>query len=79
MFQAFHGHDGLVSRAVTNPHGNLVVSGGKDGSVRFWDIISGVCIRVLAQGLGEVRTEAFKCESLFALARGGGGGPNPKK
>ena len=40
--------------AVFNATGNLVVSGGKDATVRFWDVRSALCVRKLGHSLGEV-------------------------
>jgi WD40 repeat protein len=34
------GHSALVSRVVFSPHGKLLISGSKDGTIRMWDVIS---------------------------------------
>jgi COMPASS component SWD3 len=52
------GHELPVREAVFNPNGNLVVSGSKDATVRFWDVRSALCVRKLSHSLGEVRGRA---------------------
>ncbi len=56
-----------MSRAVFNQHGNLVVSGSKDGTVKFWDILSGACVKTLQQHLGEVTSVAISADGAKLL------------
>ncbi|KAI9506525.1 WD40-repeat-containing domain protein [Coemansia spiralis] len=56
--RTFHGHDLSVAQAVANPLGNLIISGSKDQTIRFWDIISGTCVKSLRSHLGEVTSVA---------------------
>lgn len=37
-----------------NSTGHLVISGGKDATVRFWDVRSALCVRKVSHSLGEV-------------------------
>jgi WD40 repeat protein len=43
-----------VVHAIFNPIGNLIVTGSKDSTVKFFDVVSGVCVKTLPQLLGEV-------------------------
>jgi WD40 repeat protein len=42
---AFVGHPGVVSAVTWAPSGELVVSGGSDGRLRWWQVESGQCVR----------------------------------
>ena len=48
------GHELPARQAVFSATGTLVVSGGKDSTVRFWDVRSALCVRKLHHSLGEV-------------------------
>jgi hypothetical protein len=52
--RAFLGHELPVRQAVYNATGNLIVSGGKDATLFFWDERSALCVRKLRHSLGEV-------------------------
>ena len=52
--RALIGHELPARAAVFNATGNLVVSGGKDATLRFWDVRSALCVRKLGHSLGEV-------------------------
>lgn len=45
--KVFAGHEAGVLHAVSNPYGNLLVSGGRDSAIKFWDVMSGVCVKTL--------------------------------
>ncbi|CAN0427985.1 unnamed protein product, partial [Hapterophycus canaliculatus] len=45
--KAFAGHQAGVLHTVSNPYGNLLVSGGRDSAIKFWDVMSGVCVKTL--------------------------------
>lgn len=45
--KVFAGHEAGVLHAIGNPCGNLLVSGGRDSSIMFWDVMSGVCVKTL--------------------------------
>lgn len=47
----FAGHEAGVLHAVGNHYGNLLVSGGRDSAIKFWDVMSGVCVKTLRHGL----------------------------
>lgn len=45
--KVFAGHEAGVLHAISNPYGNLLVSGGRDSAIKFWDVMSGVCVKTL--------------------------------
>jgi WD40 repeat protein len=46
--QTLHGHAGEVVCLACDPHDEkLLASGSKDGTIRFWDIITGKCLRTI--------------------------------
>ncbi|CAM9925408.1 unnamed protein product, partial [Choristocarpus tenellus] len=47
--KVFAGHEAGVLHACTNAYGNLIVSGGRDSNIKFWDAMSGVCVKTLRQ------------------------------
>jgi WD40 repeat protein/transcriptional regulator with XRE-family HTH domain len=46
--QTFEKHPGVVTAVTWSSRGNVVISGGSDGMLRWWDVESGRCIRVHA-------------------------------
>jgi WD40 repeat protein len=52
---ALAGHPGVVSALSWAPSGELVVSGGSDGMLRWWDMQSGECVRVQQAHQGTVQ------------------------
>jgi len=49
------GHPGVVSALTWAPSGDLVVSGGSDGRLRWWNVQSGECVRVQEAHQGMVQ------------------------
>ena len=62
------GHELPAREAVFNSTGNLVVSGGKDATVRFWDVRSALCVRKLSHSLGEVTSVQLSQDGTQLLA-----------
>jgi WD40 repeat protein len=52
---ALAGHPGVVSALSWAPSGELVLSGGSDGRVRWWEVQSGQCMRVREAHQGTVQ------------------------
>ncbi len=52
--QTFAGHPGIVYAVVWSPAGDLLVSGGSDGILRWWDVQSGKCLGMRAAHQGTV-------------------------
>ena len=61
------GHTAPVSQVLFNPHGNLIISGSKDRTVKFWDVVSGVCVKTYSQHLGEVTSVAMNSSGTQIL------------
>ena len=53
---AFVRHPGVVSALTWAPSGELVVSGGSDGRLRWWEVQSGECMRVQEAHQGMVQS-----------------------
>src|SRR6266480_376013 len=52
---ALAGHPGVISALTWAPSGELVVSGGSDGRLLWWDVQSGECVRVQEAHRGMVQ------------------------
>ena len=59
-----------MREAIFNSVGNLVVSGGKDATIRFWDVRSALCVRKLGHSLGEVTAVQLSRYSLRSQLHG---------
>ena len=53
------GHPGAVTALDFSPQGNLLASGGADGTVLLWDVGGGTRLRTLAGHVGAVRGVVF--------------------
>ncbi len=53
---AFAGHAGVVYAVTWGPSGDLLVSGGSDGMLRWWDVQSGECVRERQAHPGTIRS-----------------------
>eukprot|EP01060_Flectonema_neradi_P001391 TRINITY_DN10830_c0_g1_i1.p1 TRINITY_DN10830_c0_g1~~TRINITY_DN10830_c0_g1_i1.p1 ORF type:complete len:540 (+),score=67.71 TRINITY_DN10830_c0_g1_i1:50-1669(+) len=47
--QTFIGHARPITSSRFNHFGNILLTGSKDGTIRFWEIASGVCLQTIAQ------------------------------
>ncbi|KAJ3306643.1 hypothetical protein HDU76_004797 [Blyttiomyces sp. JEL0837] len=48
--------------------GNLIVSGSKDSTIKFWDIVSGICIKTITSHLGEVTSVEMSSNGIQLLS-----------
>jgi WD40 repeat protein len=48
----FQGHQQSIPTVIFTPLGNLLISGSKDSTIKFWDIVSGLCIKTISSHLG---------------------------
>ena len=46
------GHTGLLTAVAFSPNGTLLATGSADSTVRFWDLRSGNCLRVIKEHMG---------------------------
>ena len=53
---------------IFSPIGNLLVSGSKDSSIRFYDIMSGLCIKTITSHLGEISSLEFSTNGFELLS-----------
>jgi WD40 repeat protein/transcriptional regulator with XRE-family HTH domain len=53
---ALAGHPGVVSALSWAPSGELLLSGGSDGMLRWWEVPSGECVRVREAHQGTVQS-----------------------
>src|SRR2546421_386125 len=52
----FERHAGVVSALTWGPSGELLLSGGSDGRLRWWEVHSGQCVRVQEAHQGAVQS-----------------------
>ena len=67
------GHEAAVVQVATNPAGNLLASASRDGTVRFWDVLSGQCVKRLGEQpssgarVGEATSMALSADGTLVL------------
>jgi WD40 repeat protein len=65
------GHDDGIWSVAFAPDGKTLLSGGKDRTLRLWDVDSGQLVRTLAFTPHEARSVAFSLDGNLALAATG--------
>jgi WD40 repeat protein len=71
----FTGYDDGVTSVALSPEGTLALSGGRDGSVRLWDVGTGVLLHRFPKHEEMVWAVAFGPNGRRAASAGGGGYP----
>ena len=71
--RAFEGHPGVVSALSWAPSGELVLSGGSDGRVRWWEVHSGECVREREAHQGTVQALKVSPDGRFLASCGDDG------
>lgn len=49
MLSTLTGHEAAVTQVDFSPSGGLIASCARDGTVRFWDVLSGLCVKALEE------------------------------
>ncbi|KAM9838289.1 ribosome biogenesis protein bop1 [Aulostomus maculatus] len=62
----YRGHGGLVRSISVSPSGQWLASGSDDGSVRFWEVSSGRCMKTVQVG-GAVKSVAWNPNASVCL------------
>jgi WD40 repeat protein/transcriptional regulator with XRE-family HTH domain len=60
---ALTGHSGASSAVAWHPSGELLISGGSDGQLRWWEVDSGKCVRVREAHQGTIHTIKVSSDS----------------
>ena len=68
--RVLHGHEGWVNAVALSADGRHALSGGQDGTLRWWELASGTCIRVLRGHTGGVLAVALFADGRHALSGG---------
>mmetsp|Transcript_71411 Transcript_71411/g.115808 ORF Transcript_71411/g.115808 Transcript_71411/m.115808 type:complete len:665 (+) Transcript_71411:399-2393(+) len=73
--RTFYGHTGSVTSLAYSAQGNLIISGSKDNSVRFWDIVSGLLVNSM-DNVGEVTSLDISSSNGYHLLTASKGNSN---
>ncbi|MFD5337581.1 WD40 repeat domain-containing serine/threonine protein kinase [Streptomyces hawaiiensis] len=68
--RTFDGHDGAVEAVSLSADERYALSGGRDGTVRVWEVRTGRCLRVLEGHGAKVRSVSFSGDGRFAFSGG---------
>ncbi|MFD5157094.1 WD40 repeat domain-containing serine/threonine protein kinase [Streptomyces hawaiiensis] len=68
--RTFDGHDGAVEAVSLSADERFALSGGRDGTVRVWDVRTGRCLRVLEGHGAKIRSVSFSGDGRFAFSGG---------
>ena len=65
-------HADWVNSVAFSPDGKRMLSGGKDGKIKLWEVASGRLIRTLRGHTQDVNAVAFSPDGAYVLSGGGG-------
>jgi len=65
---AFAGHTGIISSVAYSPDSRYVLSGSWDRTLRFWDIATGQCLRILEGHTDRVNSVAYSPKGQLVLS-----------
>ena len=64
------GHAGSVNCIAVTPDSHLLASAGADGSVRVWDLATGLLVRTIFAHSGAIRSMVLHPSGRFAATSG---------
>jgi len=70
LLKCLDGHTATVLTVAFGPDGNLILSGGKDGTVRTWDIVTGQARLILRGHRGWVSSAVFNLKGTQIVSGG---------
>jgi WD40 repeat protein len=70
LVRTLEGHTDTVFCVKTTPCGKLAISGGRDNTLRLWDIGSGVCKKILKKHSGSILCVDITPDGRFAVSGG---------
>jgi len=70
---ALAGHSGASSAVAWHPRGELLISGGSDGQLRWWGVDSGQCVRVREAHQGTIHTIKVSSDGIKLASCGDDG------
>ncbi|MFZ6873254.1 WD40 repeat domain-containing protein [Undibacterium sp. Di27W] len=62
------GHFGEITNVIFSQDGRFILSSSTDAMLRYWDVETGVCIRVFQGHVGSITSLAFSHDGLYALS-----------
>mmetsp|Transcript_26225 Transcript_26225/g.34013 ORF Transcript_26225/g.34013 Transcript_26225/m.34013 type:complete len:759 (-) Transcript_26225:76-2352(-) len=65
--RAFTDHQAGISQVSSNPYGNLIVSGSRDGTINFWDMMSGVSVKNISLKIGAITSVQISQNGMYLL------------
>jgi WD40 repeat protein/serine/threonine protein kinase len=67
--QILREHTGEVSSISLSSNGKYVLSGSKDGTLKFWEVETGRCLRTI-EAQGSVNSVSFSADAKYAVSSG---------
>ncbi|PXX41641.1 WD40 repeat domain-containing protein [Undibacterium pigrum] len=62
------GHFGEITNVIFSQDGRFILSSSTDAMLRYWDVETGVCIRLFQGHVGSITSLAFSQDGLYALS-----------
>lgn len=68
--RTLHGHTDRITSICAGPDDRVAISGGRDGTLRIWDLESGECVRTLTGHTGAVLSVAASADGRTVVSAG---------
>src|SRR6185436_18265905 len=65
------GHTGQITALAISPNNRIIVSGGDDGTLRYWDRVEGILLNVIRAHTESVRTVSISPDGRIVASGGG--------